>query len=92
MSIQPPHTASQKTYLIYAWVGALAGLALALQLPPSFQHILTLASWPVKGPYLMIALCFFAVLLRRTSKEKVICGLCVLLGVISTSITVLLVT
>ena len=91
MSIQPPRAASQRIYLIYAWVGALVGLALALQLPPSLQRIFISAPRLVEGLYLIIALCLFAGLLRRTGHEKGICGLCALLGLISTSITVSLV-
>lgn len=92
MSIQPLRAASQKTYLIYAWVGALVGLVLALQLPPSLQRIVISTPRLVEGLYLMIVLCLFAGPLKRTGNEKVICGLCALLGLISTSITVSLVT
>lgn len=91
MSIQPPHATPQKTYLIYAWFGALIGLALALQLPPSLQRIFVSTPRLVEVFFLIITLCLFAGLLRRTGHEKVICGLCALLGFISTSITVSLV-
>ena len=91
MSIQPLRAASQKTYLIYAWGGALAGLALALQLPSSLQRIFISTPRLVECLYLIVALCLCAGLLKRTGHEKVICVLCALLGLISTSITVSLV-
>jgi hypothetical protein len=88
MSIQPPHASRQKTYLIYAWVGALVGLVLALQLPPSLQRIYFSTPRLVEGLCLLTAaVCLLAGLAKWTGHEKVICGFYTLLGLISTCLT-----
>jgi hypothetical protein len=92
MNIERPRTTPQKTYLIYAWVGALAGLALTLWLPSPLRSTFISLSQHLESASIAIALCLSAALGRRIWPERVRQGLCVLLGFISTSVTVSLVS
>jgi hypothetical protein len=92
MSIERPRTTRQRIYLVYAWVGALTGLALTLGLPLPLQNTFIFMSRHLASASVVIALCIFAVLAKRSCPERVRQGLCVLLGFLSASLTVSLVS
>lgn len=92
MNIVRPQTTPQTIYLGYAWAGALAGLALTLWLPSSFQNNFISMSQHLESLLIAIALCLFAMLAKHIWPEKVRQSLCVLLGFISANLTVSLVS
>jgi hypothetical protein len=92
MNIERPRTTPQTIYLLYAWAGALAGLALILWLPSALQSTFISISQHIECASVAIAFCLFAVLHKRIWPSKVKGSLCILLGFISTTLTVSLVS
>jgi hypothetical protein len=89
MNIERP---PQKIYLACAWAGALACLALAVWLPSPLRGSFISMSQHLESMFVAIVLCLLAVLAQHIWPERVRQSLCILLGFLSTTLTISLVS